>query len=255
MDAILNHHDRLAVAREQAKAEAKVDAEKDRQRRAQQASAAAQQAAAAAHGSVNPSAVPESYAQHPRFAAANNNNNGAAPRNVVAGNYHYQNNGAGAAAGAVSGKAGGSKDMYNDNIDYPSNDSLIDLNNNSNNGILLDDDDDGDDGSGGGVKLEYGSDLAKTHSELCMKIMHEEEALMESHRLHIDATMRIVKQEMELMKRFDTMGHSVDQYITLLDDLLVQKADSISALRQRLRVLQGHLKEEEVLSATMGGGK
>jgi hypothetical protein len=36
--------------------------------------------------------------------------------------------------------------------------------------------------------------LAQTHTDLCTTILKEEDALIEAHRLQVDATMQIVKK-------------------------------------------------------------
>lgn len=81
--------------------------------------------------------------------------------------------------------------------------------------------------------------------------------------------MKVTKQEMEVLKRFDTCQCSVgkhilslsvcslcfgsDEYASQLEILLNKKLASISDLRNRLRNFQEKLKKEEELSATVRG--
>jgi len=51
----------------------------------------------------------------------------------------------------------------------------------------------------------------RTHHELCSEILREEEMLVEAHRSQIDGTMCLVKEEMELLKRFDAPTFCVGQ--------------------------------------------
>lgn len=93
--------------------------------------------------------------------------------------------------------------------------------------------------------------LLATHSELCSAILFEEEALVDTHRNAIDASMKQVKEEMELLKRHEARGYSVDEYVDQLDALLQKKLDSILELRGRLQSFKAHLTQEKQLSNTI----
>ncbi len=56
--------------------------------------------------------------------------------------------------------------------------------------------------------------------------------------------------QMELLKRFDTNGHTVDEYVDRLDDLLSRKVAGINELKHKLAMFKKHLKQEEELSSS-----
>ncbi len=161
---------------------------------------------------------------------------------------YASSSGASASSSSVSDNAVSYPTVDNDDDDDLLGEGAVDV---DEGGVVANEDDRVAEPSGGpGGPLSYDNDLVRTHTELCTQIMQEEEVLVESHRMHIDVTMKLVKQEMELLKKFDSMGHSVDEYIVLLDQLLVKKMSSIADLREKLHVVQNHLKEEEVLSSS-----
>lgn len=103
--------------------------------------------------------------------------------------------------------------------------------------------------NGPSSNVDEESDLMRTHHDLCTAILQEEENIVEAHREQIDVTMQLVKEEMELLKRFDVQG-SVDKYVDNLDAILARKLQNIVELRSKLSVFKQHLKEEEELSSS-----
>ena len=87
--------------------------------------------------------------------------------------------------------------------------------------------------------------LALTHMDLCGTIRVEEENIVEAHRAQIDLTMKGVKEEMELLKRFDMSKTTVDEYVDKLDELLSKKIKGIEALKSKLSLFKKHLQQEE----------
>lgn len=92
----------------------------------------------------------------------------------------------------------------------------------------------------------------------------------QAHRAQVDYVMKLVKEEMAVLKKFDMCNCSVgqqsallfvfccslllpiaDEYVSQLDILLAKKLASISDLRTRLLTFKDHLKREEELSATV----
>ena len=108
----------------------------------------------------------------------------------------------------------------------------------------IDNDDDDDDED----------ELVRTHTDLCSQILHEEEMLLEAHRDQIDYTMKIVKKEMMLLKRFDS-EYDVDLYVNDLDDVLAEKMQLIVDLRSKLSVFKNTLEQEELQSNTLKKNK
>ncbi len=105
--------------------------------------------------------------------------------------------------------------------------------------------------SGGMGELDELEALTATYSDLCSAILLEEDALVDAHRSSIDGTMRGVKEEMGLLKAHDTQGHSVDEYVAELDDLLRRKAEGIEELREKVRRFREHLTAEQTLSSSL----
>lgn len=97
---------------------------------------------------------------------------------------------------------------------------------------------------------ESSDDLLKTHVDLCSTILREEESIVEAHRGQIDSTMKGVKEEMELLKRFDTSAVSVDDYVDRLDEMLSRKVAGINELKAKLLTFKKHLKQEEGTTRT-----
>ena len=59
---------------------------------------------------------------------------------------------------------------------------------------------------------------------------------------------------MELLRKFDQLAFNVDDYVNTLDTILAQKMESIRKLRNQIAVFNQHLREEELLSASLKGG-
>ena len=73
---------------------------------------------------------------------------------------------------------------------------------------------------------------------------------MDAHRRQIDETMKLVKEEMDLLRRFDKMEIKIDDYISALDSLIQRKINAQAELRERLNECKRHLAEEETLSSS-----
>uniref|UniRef100_A0A6A7G187 Kinesin-like protein n=2 Tax=Hirondellea gigas TaxID=1518452 RepID=A0A6A7G187_9CRUS len=92
------------------------------------------------------------------------------------------------------------------------------------------------------------SEMIATHSHLVEELIKEEETISKSHKKHIDLTLKLAKEDMELLKRFDKLECSVDEYVNQLDDILTRKLDSIIDLKDKVSVFRGTLNAEERLS-------
>jgi kinesin family protein 2/24 len=101
------------------------------------------------------------------------------------------------------------------------------------------------------VKLmEEENELMRTHTDLCSRILREEELLLEAHRDQIDSTMKLVKQEMMLLKQFDT-EYNVDEYVNSLERVLATKVQAVVDLRSKLAVFKSTLEQEEKVSGSV----
>jgi kinesin family protein 2/24 len=103
--------------------------------------------------------------------------------------------------------------------------------------------------------FEEQDDLERTHMDLVSTILREEENIVEAHRAQIDSTMKGVKEEMELLKKFDTNGFTVDEYADRLEELLSRKIAAITELKRKLTEFKKHLKQEEELSSSFNRRK
>jgi kinesin family protein 2/24 len=107
----------------------------------------------------------------------------------------------------------------------------------------------------GDVADEEDALLAAAHDELMHTILEDEEVVIAAHRRQIEDTMDSVREEMTLLQEVDRPGSAIDDYVTGLTAILAARAASIAELQTRLATFQRHLKEEEILSRTVGGGK
>ena len=71
---------------------------------------------------------------------------------------------------------------------------------------------------------------------------------MQSHRSSIDVQMAGVKGELELLRQFDALGCSVDDYVKQLQAALATKMRGMRLLSDQLDTFSAHLKEEEQMS-------
>jgi kinesin family protein 2/24 len=69
---------------------------------------------------------------------------------------------------------------------------------------------------------------------LIKTILEEEELLIGSHKEHIDATVNIVKQDMQLLDVVDRQNSDVLDYAVKLDEILLRKIEMISQVREKL---------------------
>ena len=140
----------------------------------------------------------------------------------------------------------------NNNNNWGRNNESSRDNDNNNNGRNHKGGSSSSNGNGNGDQKEV--DLMKTHTELCSAILRQEETLLEAHRTQVDATLRFVKEEMGLLKRFDTV-YNVDEYVTALDNVLSRKLETVMDLRRELSQFKNNLDEEQKLSSSFGKNK
>nr|AMS24242.1 kinesin 13b protein [Marsilea vestita] len=86
-------------------------------------------------------------------------------------------------------------------------------------------------------------------------ILEEEEDLIAAHRLEVEDTMELVREEMRLLTEVDQPGSRIDKYVSQLSYVLSRKAAGIVNLQARLARFQRHLKEQEILSRNMTNGR
>mmetsp|Transcript_12612 Transcript_12612/g.27255 ORF Transcript_12612/g.27255 Transcript_12612/m.27255 type:complete len:659 (+) Transcript_12612:246-2222(+) len=98
-------------------------------------------------------------------------------------------------------------------------------------------------------------ELVVKHEDLMDTIMEEEERLITAHRMQIEETMELVRNEMAMLTEVDQPGSHLDQYVEKLDGVLKQKMDGIMELKAKLERFKEFLKQEELMSASVRPGK
>jgi len=93
-------------------------------------------------------------------------------------------------------------------------------------------------------------EIAAARDDLAVSILEEEDELIAAHRTHIEETMDVVRQEMNLLAEVDQPGSAIDTYVGRLQGILQAKQQSIAALMRRLEGFTRNLQEEEELSRT-----
>eukprot|EP00983_Pelagomonas_calceolata_P088576 1157220-Pelagomonas_calceolata.AAC.1 len=68
----------------------------------------------------------------------------------------------------------------------------------------------------------------------------------------IEETMDVVRREMALLTEVDQPGSMIDKYVEKLEMILNQKMEKIVDLKGKLGRFKEHLKEEELMSKTLG---
>uniref|UniRef100_A0A5B7C069 Kinesin-like protein n=1 Tax=Davidia involucrata TaxID=16924 RepID=A0A5B7C069_DAVIN len=96
-------------------------------------------------------------------------------------------------------------------------------------------------------------DAKNSHSDDDLNaLLKEEEDLVNAHRMQVEETMDIVREEMNLLVETDQPDNQLDDYISRLNAILSQKAAGILQLQNRLAHFQRRLKEHNVLASSSG---
>ncbi|CAD7702002.1 unnamed protein product [Ostreobium quekettii] len=98
----------------------------------------------------------------------------------------------------------------------------------------------------------HDAELLSQRDELMNAILEDEEQLISSHRALIEESMEVVRKEMTLLSEVDQPGSAIDQYVEQMDAILNHKMDMIQQMCGRLDAFKQKLREEEVLSRTIG---
>lgn len=81
-------------------------------------------------------------------------------------------------------------------------------------------------------------------------LLAAEEDLIGGHRQHIESTMSIVKEEMELLAQLDDSDGtaiSIESYVEELSNILIEKAASISSLQQQVSAFRRQLRNNSAV--------
>lgn len=114
-------------------------------------------------------------------------------------------------------------------------------------------------GAGGKAGAAPSKDLQKktlhkvkaVHAHIVSSIRQGEEELLARHRLHVDAKMASMREEVQLAVALDEGRLGVDDYITRVETRLAQQMREIQGLRDAMAAMAAMLKEEELLSRTL----
>lgn len=94
--------------------------------------------------------------------------------------------------------------------------------------------------------------MLMAREELMNAILEEEDELIQCHRKQIEDTMDITRSEMNLLAEVDQPGSAIDTYVDKLGRILRDKTASIQLLQAKLDSFKAKLREEEIMSKTMG---
>lgn len=87
-----------------------------------------------------------------------------------------------------------------------------------------------------------------------VNILSEEDDVVAAHKRAIEDTMASVRDEMALLAAVERPGSKIDDYVGGLGAILDARLRAVADLQERVHTLQRHVKEEEILSRTLGGG-
>ena len=98
------------------------------------------------------------------------------------------------------------------------------------------------------LKLKFGDNqeaLGSEHEKLIEKILEEEEQLIFQHNASCKKSIKIVEEEMLILKEVDKPGSDVENYVEKLDKVLIRKIDMMMDLRKQLLDFYKNIKTEE----------
>lgn len=101
------------------------------------------------------------------------------------------------------------------------------------------------------LKQKYGNNqdaLGSEHEKLIEKILEEEEQLIFQHNASCKKSIKIVEEEMLILKEVDKPGSDVENYVEKLDKVLVRKIDMMVDLRRQLLDFYKNIKTEEQMA-------
>ena len=73
--------------------------------------------------------------------------------------------------------------------------------------------------------------LGEDHEKIIEQILEEEEQLIFKHNANCKQSIKIVEEEMNILKEVDKPGSDVESYIEKLDKILLKKIDMMTELR------------------------
>ena len=101
------------------------------------------------------------------------------------------------------------------------------------------------------LKMKYGENqdmLGQDHEKLIEKILEDEEQLIFQHNASCKKSIKVVEEEMQILKEVDKPGSDVEMYVEKLDKVLIRKIDMMLELRKQLLDFYKNIKTEEQMA-------
>jgi len=88
-----------------------------------------------------------------------------------------------------------------------------------------------------------------TFHEAVSQLQDAEDKLVDDHRKNIEEAKTLLKEEEKLMERVDTdVDYNMEDYVRRLDEILAQKIEKFTQLRDKVNKFKKQLEEEEMAS-------
>ena len=101
------------------------------------------------------------------------------------------------------------------------------------------------------LQMKYRKDVTRLgddHEKLIETILEEEEQLIFEHNQSCKQTIKIVEEEMTILKDVDKPGSDVENYVEKLDKILERKIEMMTDLRRKVLDFYKSIKTEEQLA-------
>lgn len=101
------------------------------------------------------------------------------------------------------------------------------------------------------ISVKYANDieqLGEDHEKIIEQILEEEEQLIFKHNTSCKQSIKVVEEEMQILKDVDKPGSDVESYVEKLDKILVRKIDLMVDLRRNVLDFYKNIKTEEELA-------
>lgn len=88
-----------------------------------------------------------------------------------------------------------------------------------------------------------------TFHEAVSQLQDAEDKLVDDHRKNIEEARTLLQEEEKLMDRVDTdVDYNMEEYVRRLDEILAQKIEKFTQLREKVNRFKKQLEEEEMAS-------
>ena len=80
-------------------------------------------------------------------------------------------------------------------------------------------------------------------------LLEQQSDIVQAHRSEIDATMQLVRREMESLKNYDLNSCNVLEYVDAVDSILEERLSTVHTFRNKLNIFKNNLLAEELESS------